>query len=211
MGNYVNLQGEYSMEELVPIVSKLAFRYTGGEHTSVSYERAQMLMEAVLYCVREFRTSQGNALMAKAIPAEEAYRRGQEIVMDKVRELQKLYNEMISEFKDYGSLCLRDTVRKGIPAFLKHYDFQFAPQETLITLDYPVQERLEQISGVSRVLAYMKCICREQAYLGKMDEGEVIAILHAYHRDYGYLMENICEIVQKNREHSSPFPSGVSL
>lgn len=199
MENYVNQEKGYSMEELVPIVSELAFRYTGGEHSSVTYERAQMLMEAVLYCIEEFRRSQENALMAKEVPAREAYRRGQEIVMDKVRKLQTLYNEMISDFKDYGCLCLGDTVRKGIPAFLQSYDFRFAPQETLLTLDYPVGENLEHLSGVSRVLAYMKCICREQEYLGSMNEREVIAILRRYNRNYGYLIENICQIVHKGR------------
>ena len=189
----------YAPEELMPVVEKLAFRYTGCDHSSVSYERAQMLMEAVLYCIREFRQSQGDALMAKDIPAGEAYRRGQEIVMEKVRELFSLYNEMIPDFKDYGCLCLRDTVRKGTHAFLKSYDFTFAPQETLLTLDYPVREHLEHLCGVDRVLSYMKCICAEQEYLGGMDEREVIAILRGYHREYGYLMENICEIVKKRR------------
>lgn len=198
MDGYVNIENDYKVEELLPIVQKLAFRYTGGEHSSVTYEKAQMLMEAVLYCIREYRLSQGNALMKDDVPVMEAYRCGQEIVMKKVRTLQTLYNEMILDFRDYGCLCLRDTITKGIPAFLKYYDFRYAPQETLLTLDYPVQENLEYLSGVSRVLAYLKCICREQAYLGGMDEREVVAILHAYHRDYGQLIENICGIVQRS-------------
>lgn len=197
MDGYVNIGNDYKVEELLPIVQKLAFRYTGGEHSSVTYEKAQMLMEAVLYCIREYRLSQGNALMKDDVPVMEAYRCGQEIVMKKVRTLQTLYNEMILSFRDYGCLCLRDTVRKGIPAFLKYYDFRFAPQETLLTLDYPVQENLEHLNGVDRVLAYMECICREQAYLNELDEREVVAILHDYHRDYSGLVENICGIVQR--------------
>ena len=39
--------------ELVPIVGKLAEKYTGHEHTSISYEKAEQLMEAVLYCICE--------------------------------------------------------------------------------------------------------------------------------------------------------------
>ena len=33
----------YEMEELVPIVAKLAKRYTSGESTSITYEKAQQL------------------------------------------------------------------------------------------------------------------------------------------------------------------------
>ena len=43
----------YEMEELVPIVAKLAKRYTSGESTSITYEKAQQLMEAVLYSINE--------------------------------------------------------------------------------------------------------------------------------------------------------------
>ena len=37
------------MEELVPIVGKLAEKYTSHESTSITYEKAEQLMGAVLY------------------------------------------------------------------------------------------------------------------------------------------------------------------
>ena len=43
----------YEMEELVPIVGRLAQKYTANESTSVTYEKAEQLMEAVLYCIHE--------------------------------------------------------------------------------------------------------------------------------------------------------------
>ena len=49
---------ENRMEELLPIVAKLSEKYTGGDSTSVTYETAQELMEAVLYCVREYEQNQ---------------------------------------------------------------------------------------------------------------------------------------------------------
>ena len=41
---------DYEMEELVPIVGKLAEKYTANESTSITYEKAEQLMGAVLYC-----------------------------------------------------------------------------------------------------------------------------------------------------------------
>ena len=38
----------YGMEELVPLVGKLADRYNGYEDTSVTYEKAQQLMGAIV-------------------------------------------------------------------------------------------------------------------------------------------------------------------
>ena len=44
---------DYEMEELVPIVAELAEKFTSKGSTSIPYERAQQLMEAVLYCIHE--------------------------------------------------------------------------------------------------------------------------------------------------------------
>lgn len=186
---------QYSMEEVMPIVSELAWKYTGCDHTSVTYEKAQMLMEAVLYCIHEYERQESNALLVKHISAREAYEQGRAIVMDKLRRLQELYNQLIVDFKDYGSVCLRDTIRQGIPAFLDNYDFRFAPQETLLTLDYPILRDDTSISGISRVLSYVQCICLEQKFLKKINEHDIAETLRRYQRDYEHLIENICEII----------------
>lgn len=186
---------QYSMEEVIPIVSELAWKYTGCDHTSVTYEKAQMLMEAVLYCIHEYERQESNALLVKHISAREAYEQGRAIVMDKLRRLQELYNQLIVDFKDYGSVCLRDTIRQGIPAFLDNYDFRFAPQETLLTLDYPILRDDTSRSGISRVLSYVQCICLEQKFLKKINEYDIAETLRRYQRDYEHLIENICEII----------------
>lgn len=187
----------YPMEEVMPIVSDLAYKYTGCDHSSVTYERAQMLMEAVLYCINEYEQNgeNTNALLARKISAKEAYVHGRKMVMDKLERLQVLYNEIIMDFRAYGSACLHDTIRKGIPAFLEKYDYTYAPQETLLTLDYPVLADLGDLSGVDRVFAYVQYIALEQKFMQKMDEGYIMESLRRYHRDYEHLVENICEIV----------------
>lgn len=189
---------QYPMEEVIPIVSELAWRYTGCNHSSVTYERAQMLMEAVLYCINEYEKQEDNALLVKNVPAREAYERGQAIVMDKIKKLQELYNQFIVDFKDYGSVCLRDTVKHGIPVFLENYDCKYAPQETLLTLDYPILREDTVLSGISKVFCYVQCVCLEQKFLKKMDDLYIMETLRRYHRDYEHLFENICEIVLQN-------------
>lgn len=44
----------FETEELMPIVAELADKYTGKESTSITYEKARQLMEAVLYCIHEY-------------------------------------------------------------------------------------------------------------------------------------------------------------
>lgn len=189
---------DYPLEELLPIVAELAARYTSYEHSSIPYEKAQMLMEAVLYCINEFAGLQGSVPVANNISAKEAYQHGRDIVLDKAKKLHQLYHTLLPEFQDYGSVCLRDTVTRGIPLFLSRYDIHYAPQETLLTLDYPVLRDISSLSGVDAVLAYMECISLEQQFLNKLDYGYLTALLRSSHEEYELLVENLCPVVLRN-------------
>lgn len=186
---------EYLPEELIPIVSEIAIKYSGHENSSITYEKAQMLMEGVIYCINEYKKMNSNALLANRISAKEAYAYGHEIVIDKTKKLHTLYNETMTDFLDYGLECLKNTITKEIPGFLSNYDFKFAPQETLAAPDYPVLKNLDGLTGIDFMLEYMECIRIEQQFLKKFDYGYVVEILLAYHSDYKELIENICEIV----------------
>lgn len=188
----------YTQEELIPIVAELAERYTGYEHSSITYEKAQMLMEAVLYCINEHESQDENILVRKHIPAKEAYTAGQRMVMDKVGRLKEIYNELILTFRDYGSVCLNDAIVKGVPLFLQRYDAIYAPQETLLTLDYPILKNLGTASGIDVVLEYVTCIFLEQQFFRKIDTDYIVKCLRAYHDDYEVLVENICILVLQN-------------
>lgn len=186
---------EYLPEELVPIVSEIAIKYSGHENSSITYEKAQMLMEGVLYCINEYKKTDSNALLLNHISAKEAYKYGHEIVVDKTKKLHALYNEIMLDFLDYDLECLKNTITKEIPGFLSHYDFKFAPQETLYVPDYPVLKDLDGLYGIDFMLEYMGCIHIEQQFLKRFDYGYVVETLLAYHSDYKELIENICEIV----------------
>ena len=51
-----NRIGDYTMEELLPVVAALTAKYTGNESTSVTYEKAEQLMGAVVYCIQELNS-----------------------------------------------------------------------------------------------------------------------------------------------------------
>lgn len=187
----------YSPEELLPIVAELAASYTGDEHSSISYEKAGQLMEAVLYCIEEVG-EENFAIVSNKMSAKTAYECGKKIVTEKCEELLKLHNRLSEEFCDYGMKCLRETFEKGIPAFLRCYDVKYAPQENILILDYPVLKNLNSLCGVDKILEYVKCIAIEQRFLNSISENFIIHTLRAYHSKYEYLVENIFEIVLSN-------------
>lgn len=186
----------YKMEELIPIVGKLAEGYTSFESTSVTYEKAEQFMEAVLYCIHEAEAYGYEGLLpTEGLSAEQAYETGLALVEQKVKLALKLYNELMQEFTDYNNLCLRDTVVKGLPEFFKWYDMKYEPQNTILTLDYPVQKDLSGYSGVDKIYEFICCVRLEQAFLRMFPESWVIEVLLKMNPEYEDMIENICEAV----------------
>ena len=186
----------YEAEELVPIVAELAKRYTSGESSSITYEAAGQLMEAVLYCIREFEKGEAFSLTTgKKLPAGKCYERGLELVEKKVQDALKLYNRMMLYFSSYGNRCLQDTVGKGMPEFFKWYDYRLNPQDTLLTLDYPILMDLSADTGIDRIYGYLLCISLEQKFLRKFHRDFVREALAEYDSRYQWMIDNLCEVV----------------
>lgn len=190
---------EYEIEELVPVVGMLAQKYTAHESTSVSYEKAEQFMEAVMYCIRE--SAEGGydlSLSRKKASAQQAYEDGLERVEKKVKAALALYNEMLPAFSGYGNLFLYDTFIRGIPEFFKWYDIRFEPQDTILTLDYPLLKDLSGCTGIDRIYEFIRCICLEQKFLGSFQEQDVISLLTENNPAYRDTPDNICGSVYRS-------------
>lgn len=190
---------KYKMEELVPLVARLAKEYTAGESSSITYEKAQQFMEAVLYCIREGEEEESFSLIGKEeCTPENAYEIGVKCVEEKTRKALAMYNDIMNSFRSYGNQCLYDTVAKGLPEFFKWYDVKYEPQNTILTLDYPVLANNPEHTGIDRIYDYLLCIQLEQKFLQKFPFEHVIRVLFEYHATYEEEIDNLCEIVLRN-------------
>ena len=185
---------KYEMEELLPIVAALAEQYTSKESTSVSYEQANRLMEAVLYCIDQC-SEVGQLASNRGLTAREAYEWGYELVVQKVKRTQELYNEMIVEFCAYGNENYEASVKRAIPGFFQYYDAKFAPRETIITMDYPTICPIADETGINAVAKYVEYISCEQRFLEALPQEYVCDILFRFQTDYGKQFYNICQII----------------
>lgn len=192
----------FETEELIPIVAELADQYTGKESTSITYEKARQLMEAVLYCIHEYEADAQKrrellSMDEKAV-AKKVYSLGYETVLKKVKETQILYNKIIPDFKYYENWCYHDTFVKGIPSFFMYYDPHFQPQNHILTLDYPVLYPVYNLKGIDAISAFVKYVSLEQVFLGKLPDEYVFHVLRAYSPDHGDLIINLAGIVLRN-------------
>lgn len=187
---------DYSMEELIPIVADLADTLSGYESTSITYEKAEQLMEAVLYCIHELDEDRQTIIVPGVpISAKEAYQIGFANTVKKVKASIDLYNDLTSRFDCFENICLDQTFIKGIPEFFKWYDVKFEPQNTILTLDYPILKDITEYSGIDRIFEFINCIRLEQMFLAQFNRSDVLNLLCRYNSDYKDMIENICEIV----------------
>lgn len=187
---------EYSMEELIPIVAKLTDKYTSKESTSVTYETARMLMEAVVYCIQEYEQQEDTSSVQRIhMDANAVYALGLQLVKDKVKRVNEAYLDLSKQFCAYGNINYEDTVQKAIPAFFLYYDPVFQPQNTRITMDYPVFCDMSQWCGIDAIEKYLVGIQMEQQFLQQLDTEYVYSVLSTYQRDYGTQYYNITKIV----------------
>lgn len=187
----------WQMEDLIPLAAKLADRYTSADSSSVPYETAQMLMEAVIYCIREWEGQGGCLLLGGAggtgIDWEPAYRAGYERVLEKVRQAKGIYEELIVDFEDYGCQNYRDTIIKGMPGFFVNYDPRFCPQDHVLMLDYPAMSVPEDLCGADLILEYLRGIRMEAGFLRLFPREHVAGVLRGIMPEYRSLyLDNIC-------------------
>lgn len=188
---------EYRMEQLIPIVAELTERYTSKESSSVSYDTAQSLMEAVLYCMDEC-IRDGQAIMDPAHLPEESvlYRRGAGLVIQKTYKAKQIYEAILPSFEDYGCINYRDTILKGIPEFFVRYDPVFFPARHLLTLDYPLLNGNPKLLGIDLILEYLKGIWIEMRFLDTFDPNFVRNLLEQESPEYRELyLDNLCSPV----------------
>lgn len=191
---------EYQLEELMPIVKELSEKYTRKESTSITYELAQQLMEAVIYCIEQndsVENSNLNTLLDTntTISVKDAYNLGYTIAFNKVTKSMQIYDNIINGFNDYDNKAYHDTVVLGMPSFFKYYDIKFNPQNHLLTLDYPILININDKCGINAIYSYLNYIQLEQNFLNSLPESFVKKILVLYSKNYKSLFINICSIV----------------
>lgn len=189
----------YEIEELVPIVAKLAEGYSSKQSTSITEEKAQQLMGAVIYCIQEGEAAgQLSPVQGNGVSAWKMYESGVRRVEEKVKESLRLYNEMMLDFSSYGNACLYDAAVNGLPEFFKWYDCRFEPQNTILTLDYPVLLDVPEHTGIDKIYDFILCVRLEQKFLNRFPAEYVIKVLSKYDEQYKWMIDNLCEIVLMN-------------
>lgn len=212
--NYTtNEQNE--QKQLLEIMTWLTKKYTSNESSSVTYETANMLMEAILYCIDEndHNSSTDNSSTDNTIHSivtsdsvtnlRETYDNGYQLILRKVKNTKDIYDKISANFHDYHCKNYHDTILEGFPAFFLRYDARFQPQNHLLTLDYPIAcpDSLDihpnhTLCGIDLLSPYLRAIQIEADFLSAFPDTSIEALLERIMPDYRTLyFDNICNCV----------------
>lgn len=187
---------EYELEELLPIVAALSEKFTSKESSSITYEAASTLMDAVLYCIDETNKEPSLLSMEGQPPLSLLYQKGYELVIEKAKLANQLYTMILADFNDYGCENYRGTILAGMPVFFTRYDPKFNPQNHILTLDYPLLQQPKNCCGIDLIYDYLKCTQLEQQFLQQCSRQSVITLLENILPDYRTLyFDNIVSAV----------------
>ena len=189
---------KYSMEELLPVLEKQIRRYTMGDSTSVSYNKARQLMGSIIYNINGAFEGKDMLMASGGISPQQAFENGLMKRKEKLKSARELYGEIVKNFCSYGNRCYMETVIKGMKAFFNCYSLEFDALNNIITLDYPLVAEISKLQGIDLIYEYLKAIQLEQRFLSRFQPEAVETILYAYDKEYRENIFNICRIVLRN-------------
>lgn len=187
------------LEQSLPILARQTAAWTRGAGSSVPLDRAQALLESVLYTA-------GLALKAYPTPAAalEALRReglqalfeaGQRTLRRRLQTARTLHRRLCAGLFETPNVFYRATAVDGIGGFFRLYQPQLLAQETHITADYPVFLMPGDVTGVEFIGAYLAALDCENRLLSAFPARTVHRLLCRLEPEYDRLVLNLFEPV----------------
>lgn len=185
--------------ELMELLEIKIKQFSGG-NSSVSKERGQALMDANIYLIglylKQFETIKSIEYLKK-YAIKDIYNQGSKLIKQLLHysklEVEKFEKELVK----IDLYVYQDTLYKGLPLFFKSYNFDYNPQDAVLTFDYPTYQHLTNKQGIERFLEYFKFVQLENSFNQLFSTDLISEMLFYYHRDYQNLIFNITNLLLK--------------
>lgn len=173
-------------------------RYTMGESTSVKEERANSLMEGIGYTLGAALQRYQDAAAAQLLLQAEwqtIYLIGRAVLDKKLRQTKVMWRTLRACMVKTPSLYYKSTLQEGLASFFAAYDVDFAPQEDIITYDYPACLLLPEVNGVQKTEFYIQAMLLENHFLMRFAPQAIHRALLRADAEYIHTPFNLFEAV----------------
>lgn len=145
-------------EEVWALLRRRVALCTGLDHSSVTAEKAQRLLDSLLYTLAlgDAVLSETPALAAGSVPLEEVFRLGRRRIDSQRKVSKTLWRRVGDTLLPTDQLCYRETLLDGMAAFFRRYEPEFSAPDHIITCDYPLAVPPEGLEGVTLIQTYLE-------------------------------------------------------
>lgn len=184
---------------LLSLLTDQAKKYTHGESCSIQGERAETLLESIVFTLNAALSAYPspeaalNALAERPLPL--LFLEGQEAIRKKLRAARLLQHYLRQNLFQTRNVFYRGTLIDGIAGFFRLYDAEFAAQETRITADYPLFLPVKGLSGVAFIAEYLRRACQENRFCLYFSSQRVHQLLCGLDANYQQMPINIFSFV----------------
>lgn len=187
------------------ILKDLILKYTKGESSSVTVEKAEKLIIGIWYTIDAYMNTFENIELAiKTLKEEEIsyiYEKGKIILKEDFIHTEKLYKRTLKN-QIYTDLTAYKDTLFGISNFFKFYNLEFEPDECVADIDYPLAFDDWDVVGLYYIKNYLWNLYLENEICNKFNNDDIHKILKSYGDtykiDYRDLLINIFEMTINN-------------
>lgn len=187
------------------ILKELMIKFTKGESSSVTVEKAEKFIIGIWYTIDAYMNSLNNIeFSVEVLKNEEVYlmyEKGKNILKEDFIHTKNLY-EKVLENKVMTELTAYNDTLKGIEDFFRLYSQDFEPDECDANIDYPLAFDDWNVQGLYYMKNYLWNLYMENEICNKFDNKEINLVLKSYgdiyEIDYRDLLVNIFEMTMTN-------------
>lgn len=175
-----------------------AGKYNGIDSTSMTVEKAQEILESMLYTISV--AAENGAAKEEILNGRLSLLldRGRELLKEKQKAVKVEWKLLCRELPRIPNVYFLSTM-ENLGLFFDSYDIYFAAHHTSESIDYwPLCPVPETIKGISYIEEYIRRIQIENDFLNCFEREDVISLCEKYVPDYREALFNLCEPVLTN-------------
>lgn len=191
------------------ILKDIILRYTKGESSSVTVEKAEKLIIGIWYTIDAYMNTLENTNLAINILKNEEvsyiYEKGKIKLKEDFTHTKNLYEKTLKNQIYTDLRAYKDTL-SGISDFFKYYNSEFEPDESVADIDYPLAFDDWNVAGLYYIKNYLWNLYLENEICNKFNNDDIHKMLKSYGDtykiDYKDLLINIFEMTINNKVFS---------
>lgn len=188
--------------ELVELIGVQSERYTYDESSSIKIEAAQNIIQSVSYCIGAYLksapTMEKKIRLLQTEKIRSLFYKGMDVVSAMRTEAKEMLEGLQKERLLIDNIAYNDTLLKGLPAFFHDYEIEFAAHEDCGSIDYPLCEGINGLTGVEYIIEYIRRLQEENNFCSKFPKESISRLLQGYQFESKHLLINIYELVLVN-------------